>query len=125
MRGHILIVEDDKGWRDNIKEALEDEGHAVSTANALDQARSMLDAQSFDVAIVDINLTDVRANRDGIDVLRYIVDSRLPTQVIIVSGTETHDKEAKYQPFMALQKRDVQVLDKLLDAVDEIVARRQ
>ncbi|MBL7200052.1 MAG: response regulator, partial [Anaerolineae bacterium] len=65
-----LIVEDDEDWRQQVKEILQDEGYHVSLATTLEQARAIVDACSIDVAIVDINLTDVTANRDGIAFLR-------------------------------------------------------
>jgi two-component system nitrogen regulation response regulator NtrX len=116
-----LIVEDDEDWRQQVKEILQDEGYHVSLATTLEQARAIVDACSIDVAIVDINLTDVTANRDGIAFLRYVVDSGLPTKVILLSGTEQQQAEAGYTPFRAFHKRERKVLYKLLEAVEEAV----
>jgi DNA-binding NtrC family response regulator len=121
MKGNVLVVEDDEDWREEINEILEDEGYKVRVAATRSQAQSELDANSFDVAIIDINLTNVTANRDGEEVFNYIMASGLPTKVIILSGTDIPDKDAKYKPFRTLHKTEEQVFDKLLEAVYEIV----
>ena len=116
-----LIVEDDEDWREQVKEILQDEGYHVSLATTLEQAQAIVDACPIDVAIVDINLTDVTANRDGIAFLRYVVDTGLPTKVILLSGAEQQQAEAGYRPFREFHKRERKVLYKLLDAVEEAV----
>ncbi len=52
----ILIIEDDKRWRDRLKLILEGEGYSVSTASNFMEARDILDRQSFDLVTVDIKL---------------------------------------------------------------------
>jgi len=96
----VLVVEDEEDWREKtFRELLEDEGYLVETAASHEEAIAKLHKQRFDLAIVDINLTDVPHNVDGTFVLDAIAELGLKTKIMIVSGTARSDKVVeKYQP---------------------------
>ena len=73
----ILIVEDDAEWRENIlRDALEDDGYQLKTCASYEEAAAILEKIDFDLAVVDVNLTGVPGNRDGIRIVERIAEKR-------------------------------------------------
>ncbi len=64
----ILFVEDDKTIAAGLCYSLEQEGHSVTHCVNAGQAKSAVQTQSFDIAILDINLPD----GSGYDICRLI-----------------------------------------------------
>jgi DNA-binding NtrC family response regulator len=88
----ILIVEDEARWREDIlREALEDEGYLVQTSRSYREAVAALDRQTFDLVVIDVNLTGVSGNQDGIRVLERLASRGDRTPSIVISGSETRD----------------------------------
>jgi DNA-binding NtrC family response regulator len=88
----ILIVEDEARWREDIlREALEDEGYLVQTSRSYREAVAALDRQTFDLVVIDVNLTGVSGNQDGIRVLERLASRGDRTPFIVISGSETRD----------------------------------
>lgn len=92
----ILIVEDKAEWREDIlREALENEGYHVKTSASYGEAVTTLNAGAFDLLVVDINLTGVSGNQDGLRIVERLaqMEKQTPvkTSVIVVSGAKTHD----------------------------------
>ena len=87
---HILVVEDEECWREDIfREALEDEGHHVTIASSYGEAVAALDRLAFDLVVIDVNLTNVSSNRDGVRVLERIAALGHNVSIIVVSGSKT------------------------------------
>ena len=87
---HILVVEDEETWREDIfRESLEDSGYQVVTSSSYAEAVAALDRQAFDLVVIDVNLTDVSGNRDGVRVLEHMAARGLDSLAIIVSGSKT------------------------------------
>ncbi|RMF37772.1 MAG: response regulator [Chloroflexi bacterium] len=110
----VLIVEDNEEWREQIlREPLEEEGHLITTARSYQEAIAALEAHPFDLAVVDINLTDVRGNRDGEKVLQYIAQSGRTIPTIVVSGSRqvTPDSVQRFRPFAFLDKSRFDLLE--------------
>lgn len=85
----VLIVEDQELWREQFfGEALEDLGYVVFMASTKDEALILLERYQFDLAIIDINLTAVTGNTDGLAVAEYIEHHGVATPIIVVSGTD-------------------------------------
>jgi CheY-like chemotaxis protein len=85
----VLVVEDQDLWREQFfGESLQDLGFAVFPASTKDEALALLDQHSFDLAVIDINLTEVPGNTDGIDVTSYIESQGINCPIIFVSGSE-------------------------------------
>ena len=64
----ILIVDDDRSFRDSLGETLVSLGHVVTAASDGDEAMALLAARALDLALVDLRMP----GRDGLDVLRSI-----------------------------------------------------
>jgi len=105
----ILIVEDEARWREDIlREALEDEGYQVQTSNSYDTAVAALDQQTFDLVVIDVNLTGVSGNQDGIRLLERMASQAEHTPAIVLSGSKTRAlaKESikRFQPIAFVDK---------------------
>jgi DNA-binding NtrC family response regulator len=105
----ILVVEDEERWREDIlREALEGEGYVVQTRDSYRQAVSTLARQAFDLVVVDVNLTGVSGNQDGIRIVKRLASRGDQTPVIVVSGSKTRDAARKslkpYRPYAFLDK---------------------
>ena len=81
--GKILVIEDHAGWQHIITEVLQEENYNALCASTLDEAKETLNKFPIDLAILDINLTDVPGNRDGEEFINCL--KGIP--YIIVSGT--------------------------------------
>jgi len=106
---HILVVEDEERWRENIfREILENEGYRVKTSSNYTEAIAALDQRVFDLVVIDVNLTDVPGNQDGVRVLERMVSLGHKSPAIIVSGSETRAVAAKnvkrFQPIAFIDK---------------------
>ena len=83
---HILVVDDEPDIRTLVQEILEDEGHAVTTAEDGASARRALRERRPDLILLDIWMPDL----DGISLLKeWAEDDGLPCPVIMMSGHGT------------------------------------
>jgi len=78
---HILIVEDDAKVRLLLRRCFEGEGYRVSEAGSGAEAVKLLDAGSFDLVTLDLNLPD----GDGLTIGREI-RARSAVPIIMVTG---------------------------------------
>jgi DNA-binding NtrC family response regulator len=106
---HILVVEDQERWREDIfREALEDRGYQVKTSSSFDEAVAALKQQAFDLVVIDVNLTDVSGNRDGVRVLERMAALGHRSLAIVVSGSKTwpvaEKSVRKFHPVAFLDK---------------------
>jgi DNA-binding NtrC family response regulator len=111
----ILIVEDEAQWRQEILcEALEDQGYQVQTSDSYEQAVAALDRHTFDLIVIDINLTGVSGNQDGIRVLERLDAMRTEIQTIVISGSRTRAMAAesvkKFHPLAFIDKTTFDVV---------------
>ncbi|MCB1024350.1 MAG: sigma-54-dependent Fis family transcriptional regulator [Acidobacteria bacterium] len=82
----ILVVDDDKGSTDLLKEVFEAENWEVKTANHPAAAIDLAEREKFDLLVSDVNL---EAEKSGIDLLR-VLHSKMP--VILVTGFGSLEK---------------------------------
>jgi DNA-binding response OmpR family regulator len=86
----LLLVEDDEAIRDRLSEAFALDGYSVTDAPDLAAARSRLNRETFDLALLDISLPD----GTGYELLRSLRAGEISpdrpaaaeTPVVIVSG---------------------------------------
>lgn len=83
--GQILVVDDEAFIREAIELYFASEGYQVSVAANADEALKHLQAESFDVAILDI----VMPGMNGVDLLREMKRSHPDVEVIMASGNGT------------------------------------
>jgi DNA-binding response OmpR family regulator len=90
LRPRILVVDDEEHIRDVLKETLENEGFEVTTANNGNMGLDMLEAEQFDLLLLDIKMPF----RDGLSLLRELRGSPkiagLP--VLVITGTASPEE---------------------------------
>jgi CheY-like chemotaxis protein len=118
----VLIVEDEVDWREQIfRESLENEGLIVLAAATYDESIELVDQHAFDLAVVDINLTNVPGNVQGAQVMRYIRD-RQDTRIIVVSGSrERNQKQIEDIDYVAFIEKDSFDIVAFVQVVREII----
>src|SRR5207244_12502172 len=83
-----LIVDDDPGNWNSVKEILEPEGYNVDTARTGSEALEKCKARLYNIAVIDINLPDT----DGTEQLLPKIHGMLPkARKIILTGYPTLD----------------------------------
>ncbi len=85
-RGHLLVVEDDAGWRSLLAELITEAGMTPVQAASYGQARVLLRDGTFILAVVDIALANTQSptNEDGLRLLAHLQSQGIP--FILVSG---------------------------------------
>lgn len=79
----ILVVDDEEAILQPLSRILELEGYYVNTAEDGRVAINMLQTLPFDIVLLDL----IMPNVGGIDVLKYIKDQHLDTEVIMLTAT--------------------------------------
>jgi len=80
--GLILVVDDDPGTSETLRDILELEGHIVRTADCGRAGLETLAASPVEAAIVDLKLPDA----SGLDLLEAIKATSAETEVILITG---------------------------------------
>ncbi len=80
----VLIVDDEKDIRNNIKAILKDEDYLTETAENSDEALELIKKVDFNLIILDVWLSD--SKMDGIELLKLIKSSYKEIPIIIISG---------------------------------------
>ena len=81
-RARILVVDDDESIRKVLETILEDEGYVVDTAKNGREAIKKSKAKFYNLALIDIRLTDL----DGTKLLTKIKDTLPKMRKIIITG---------------------------------------
>lgn len=121
-----LVVEDQQLWRELFfGDALRELGFTVFPAATKEEAIELLDTHSFDIAIIDINLTQVPGNSDGLIVTDYIEYKGLRLPVIVVSGSEDGLRKLGNQKSLIVAKirKDAFDLDEFVNHVKTAVSQ--
>lgn len=82
-RKSVLVVEDEQSLRLLCRINLELEGHRVSEAASLAEAREAIEREQPDVILLDRHL----GSDDGLDLLDELEALDLPLRVILLSGS--------------------------------------
>ena len=78
----ILIVDDELGIRELLRECLEDEGYVVKLAENALEADKTVKEQRFDLILMDVWLPDM----DGVSLFKRFLSNGITTPVIMMSG---------------------------------------
>jgi DNA-binding NtrC family response regulator len=78
----ILVIDDEWGILEQIKEFFEEEGHQVFTADSCKDGIDAIQNVKPDLVIIDIKLPDA----SGIEALKYSKDHFPNTKVIVNTG---------------------------------------
>jgi DNA-binding NtrC family response regulator len=85
MQRRVLIVDDEKVFLMLVAKAFEDSEVLVDTAETVEDAFDLLKINDYDVVIADIRLTGM-LNRGGLEVLKFVKESKVGTKVIIITA---------------------------------------
>jgi len=83
----ILVVDDEKTLRHFLRLHLQEQGYQVAEAADGKTALRLIDNNNFDVALVDLHLTDM----DGLDIMRHLRQVAPNTSVIILTAYASVD----------------------------------
>ncbi len=83
----ILVVEDEPGLRDSIRQYFETEGNIVEEATDYIRAAQKVAEYEYDCILVDITLP----HGSGLDLIRDIKNRKSPAGVIIISAKDSLD----------------------------------
>lgn len=78
----VLVVDDEKGYQDEIKEYLAECGFTVFTAGLPSAALAVINSERIDIAIIDLRLPEM----DGLTLMQKIKDIDEEIGVIMISG---------------------------------------
>ncbi len=80
----LLIIDDERGIRNTLKEILADEGHEVEVAENGKQGLEMAQNKAYDLIFSDIKMPEL----DGLEVLKALKegDEAIETPVVMITG---------------------------------------
>ena len=84
----MLIVEDNKGLLNILKEAFETENYSITLCESAEEAKEIIDKIDFDIVITDLKLP----GEDGISILKFVKQKNPETDVILITAYGTIDK---------------------------------
>jgi heavy metal response regulator len=87
----ILVVEDEKKVASFLKKGLEEEYYAVDCAYDGEEALYMVEANDYDLVILDIMLPKI----DGLEVLQGVRDKGLPLPVLMLTAKDSVEDVVK------------------------------
>lgn len=119
----ILVVDDEPGIRDLLREILEEEGYEVRLAENGEQARVARLAKAPDLVLLDIWMPDV----DGLSLLKeWVANSQLTMPVVMMSGHGTIHTAVEATRLGAFDFLEKPVpYKKLLQTVERALSARQ
>ena len=85
MTHQVLVVDDERTLRYFLRLSLQEQGYQVTEAADGKSALNLIEKKSFDVALIDLRLTDM----DGLNIVRRLRQIAPKTGVIIMTGYAT------------------------------------
>ena len=79
---NILVLDDEKGFREEIGEFLKEEGYHVHTAGLPSEARKIISNNDIDIAVFDIRMPEM----DGLTFLNQIKQEYREIEIIMMTG---------------------------------------
>ncbi len=80
--GRLLLVEDDEAFAWAAGRALERRGYAVSHAGEFEQARSLVEDEDFEYAVLDLNL----GNCTSLDLILPLRERNPDMRILVLTG---------------------------------------
>ena len=94
----VLIVDDEKDFRDIIAERIGARGIDVSTASSAEVALNMIEGESYDVVIMDFMMPAL----DGFKALKLMKTRHPEVQIILLTGNVVDEKRMEAKALGAL-----------------------
>ena len=95
----ILIVEDMLSWQRKFVRYLQNEPVRIELAANFQTAVDLIVKHHFDLAILDVNLTNVSKNIDGIHLGELIRQQDANVKIIVVSGSHSASESLRLRAF--------------------------
>ena len=116
----ILVVDDERGWRDLLSLELSAEDCQVVTASNADEALRLLQAKSFDLIITDARMP---GSLDGIDLIKTYRKEHPTQKAIFITGYAVEEKieQALQEGTVLFLKKPFQS-EELLSAIQGLLA---
>ena len=118
----VLVVDDEEGIRDGLRNLLQAEGVAVDTSRSAEDANRRVEQVPYDLIFLDLNLPGA----DGLSILPSLRRSHAPADIVVLTGYGTVQNTVE-----AMRKGATDVMekpfapDRLLGAVRRILETRQ
>jgi two-component system, cell cycle response regulator len=94
-KAKIIIIEDDAGWREVIKDTLKDEGFVVEIATSTEEGLNAIKMSSYQLIIMDLNLQDQdEKNREGLKLLSFVGMFNPCARTVVLTAFPQHLREA-------------------------------
>ncbi len=90
-RGRILVVDDEGGIRDTLRQILEDEGYQVDEAETGERALALAASIDYDLLMLDVWMPGM----DGLQVLERLKTEGRSMEVLVISGHGTIETAVK------------------------------
>lgn len=88
MKKKVLIVDDDRGLTDELKEALESEGLVVTTALDGFKGKELIEKSSYDIVLLDFKMP----GPSGMELLTEVIAKKPKAKIFLISGKPFLDK---------------------------------
>jgi DNA-binding NarL/FixJ family response regulator len=107
---NVLIVEDLSSWRRRFKRLLKNEPVNLYEAAGYDEALNLVKKHRFDVAVIDVNLSGVPHNVDGLLLAEQMWESDSKVKIILISGSREWERRLsrfRFHPTCILEKQNL------------------
>jgi two-component system, NtrC family, response regulator PilR len=84
MKNRILVVDDDQQLASAYREFLSGLGYHVDSAGEIEEAETLLTHFPYSIVITDLRLS--RLNFGGLDLVKFIRDTALPSRVVVLTA---------------------------------------
>lgn len=121
MKQHILVIDDEAPIRELLHSYFDKHGYNVSTAGSAAEALRVTAENRFDLAILDVVLSDA----DGLELLANLKQKHPDLPIIMMTGIGFDDElsqEAKQKGAAGFVSK-TSPLPKLLEQVQGVIAR--
>ena len=121
MPEKILIVDDEKQFRESTKRLLRRKGYHAEAAGSGTEALEKIGKESFDLLLVDIIMPEM----NGLEMLQRAKEMAPEIMVLIITGygTDKLEKEAMQLEVDGFVNKPI-TIDELTKIIDETLARR-
>lgn len=89
---HILVVEDDRDFRDNLSDFLNSAGFVVNAIETISEFQEIINNTRFDVALIDVNLPD----GSGHQIAHFLRNTSLTRIVMLTARGAESDRLESY-----------------------------
>ena len=107
---NVLIAEDLSSWRRRLKRLLKNEPVNLFEAANLDKALKLVKNHRFDVAVIDVNLSGVPHNVDGLLLAEQMWQANPRVKIILISGSREWERRLsrfRFRPACILEKQNL------------------